>query len=142
MILYKFLPPEIVDIIYLRTDFFTAIKHIPHRKFILEILFNRDISKLVTKGNWASGNRNHISICKILLKDCEASLRYFKERRPGIKLRDDMFKYNEECKIDENIRWNSLLISVYELKYNEILHFEYRHKRRFSHQRYNLLNTV
>jgi hypothetical protein len=126
MVLLKFFPQEIVDMIYLRTDFFTAIKHIPNNKFVLEALFYRDIER--PRGiseKWRDrGNSVSISMYLLLKKGCEASLRYFKEKKPHAGIRYSMFKFDSFGKIDRTIEWNDLLIKVYNLTREDILYYE------------------
>ena len=132
--LWSFLPAEIVDMIYLRTDFFTAIKHIPHRKHVLKILFEKNISRVHCSGNWGYGNKDYISIQTILNRRCRDSLVYFREARPHLPLRYNFFKYDDNCKIDLRLDWNLLLISVFKLKSSQLRYFEARH--RVVHNRY------
>jgi hypothetical protein len=132
-ILYKFLPVEIVDMIYLRTDFFTAIKQIPDRKFIVDSLFKRDIHKTLRNGNWGVKNTNQVTITEILRRHCRKSLVYFKNAKPNFKIHEMLFKYDDNFKIIKSRPWNNLLISVYQIRDYELRHYEKRRRMRFSH---------
>lgn len=127
-ILYKFLPVELVDMIYLRTDFFTAINHIPGREFVLQQLFKKDTNIIIKKGNWGYKNKNYITILEILRRKCRRSLVYFKKVTPTVVLNEKMFKYNKLGKIDRTLEWNNMLVSVYKLKDNDLRYFEKKYR--------------
>lgn len=132
-ILYKIFPVEIVDMIYLRTDFFTAINHIPQREFILQQLFKKSMQKVVKIGNWGYKNKNYMSILEILKKKCRRSLIYFKRVKPDVRVNEKMFKYDKTGKIIRGLEWNELLISVYEVKEHVIKYFEKKYRFNIYH---------
>lgn len=126
-VLYKFFPVEIVDMIYLRTDFFTAINHIPKREFVLEQLFKKCSNKVIKCRNWGHFNKNYICITDILKKKCRRSLVYFKKAKPYVRITSKLFEYDVMGEIRRS-EWNDLLISVYEIKDYEIKYFEKKHR--------------
>jgi hypothetical protein len=128
-ILYNFFPTEIVDMIYLRTDFFTAINHIPEREFVIQQLFKKDTNMIIKKGNWGIRNKNYITILEILKKKCRRSLVYFKKVVPNMNVNEKMFKYNKNSEIIRGLKWNELLISVYEVKEHHLKYFEKKHRK-------------
>lgn len=116
--------------IYLRTDFFTAINHIPDREFVLQILFKKDTNKVIKNGNWGFTNKNQISIQKILKKKCIRSLVYFKKAMPEVSINEKMFKCDSDGKILRGLYSNEILISVYEIEDHVLKYFE--SNRRYS----------
>jgi hypothetical protein len=117
--LLNFLPQELVDKVYLYTDFYTAIRHIPQNKYVLKILFERDICKACR----ISGNINSIILRKILRMKFEEALVYFKNNRPYVRIRYDVFKYNKAGEIDMHSETNNMLIRVYQLKDEDLRNY-------------------
>lgn len=130
MSLYSILPPEIVDMIYLYTDFFTTITQAPNRAYVLKKLFDKDISRTYVRGNWYSVNRHRLSVGIILEKGCEASLRYFKKQRPNVTIDYKMFVYSKYREMDWSSERNLLLISVYQISEEQLKYYAHQYRRR------------